>query len=156
MDGFFEQYISSNTLALIVSSLIFIITVTLVTKQLINFVITCVLLFFAVVSGMAIANNDIVRSYLGWEPAAAKTEQPAGESTLDNIRERISSIYEQLVEVLSNQKEDKAAPPATKQQLRSSIEGLLNQLEDQKEQLRQFLESQRLNDSSFSTNVDAN
>jgi nitrogen fixation/metabolism regulation signal transduction histidine kinase len=146
MDGLFDSYISSNSLALIVSSIIFVVTVTLVAKQLINFVITAVLLFFAVVSGFAIANNDIVRSYFqGSEQSSAKAAaagEKMEESRLDTIKEHISQIFQQLVETLSNQSKDHQGDKEKSKQLKSSIESVINQLEQQRLQLQEFLDAQ--------------
>ncbi|MDP1836643.1 MAG: hypothetical protein Q8K75_12050 [Chlamydiales bacterium] len=148
-----DQYVSSNTLALIVSTVIFVVTVALVARQLVGFVITCVMLFFAMASGVAIANNDIVRSYFqpAGEPLPPPTpvHEPGEGSTLDAIRDRIGEVFQQLVEVLSNHSgETREVTTTEKQELRSSIEGLLNQLDEQKQQLQQFLEQHHLTSSA--------
>lgn len=139
MDGIAEQLTSSNTVALVISSIIFIVTVVLAARQLISFLITTVLLFFAVVSGLAIANNDIVRDYL----KMGETEQTIPFSTdensnLDNLKDRLWNIFEQLVETLSNQEDEET--PSSSQQTRASIEQYIQTLDTQKAKLQAYLD----------------
>lgn len=146
MDTFFDTYLSGNSLWLIVSTVIFVISVTFVAKHLISFVITGVLLFFAVTSGFAIANNEIVRAYFQTEEQTPTTpskqpEKPQ-ESRLDVIKSNINQIFQQLVETLSNQSKEHQGDKEKSKQLRSSIEGVLQQLEQQRLQLQEILDTQ--------------
>ena len=153
MDSILPESLSSNGLALIVASIIFIVTVILVSKQLINFTITLVLLFFAIVSGFAVANNDIVRSYLMGTPAADTKAVAEAKSSFDErigiIQTNLREIFDQLVELLSNQPEAGAKPPqdAEKaQRLRASIENTLEVLEHHRPLLKQLLDSKEENE----------
>ena len=149
MEGFLNSLGNPNVIALIAATAIFVVTVALISFRLINFVITCVLLFFAVASGFAIANNDIVRDYLSQyfkssEEQVAATpnkQQPAKseESKMDLVRERIQVIFEQIVEVLSNHSKDHKEDQEKSKQLKTTIEGVLEELEQQKLQLQEIL-----------------
>ncbi len=150
MEGFFDNYVSSNTLALVVSGIIFVITVALVLRNLISFIITCVLLFFAVVSGLAIANNDIVKGYLHSDKdvAAADTSKtPPTESRIETIRDRLVTIFRQLVETLSNQSKDSDHPDKSRK-LRSSIEQVLQELDMHRQKLQNLIDEHTTADAA--------
>lgn len=144
MDSFFD-FGSPNVIALIVSALIFVITVALISFRLINFVITCVLLFFAIASGFAIANNDLVREYFSGyfgetELAPSQTAKTADESRLEAVRAKIQSIFEQLVELLSNHSKTHKDDKEKSQQLKSTILGIMQELDQQRQLLQDLLE----------------
>jgi len=140
MEGIADQLTSSNTVALVISSIIFIVTVVLVAKQLINFLITCVLLFFAVVSGFAIANNDLVRDYLKIEGNEQVIPfETTDDSTFDNLKDKLWDIFEQLVDTLSNQEDEDA--PDNRKQTRASVEDYIETLDVQKAKLEALLNS---------------
>lgn len=132
-----EQYFSSHTVALIISTAIFILSATLIARQLVNFLFTCVLLFFATASGVAIANNEIVRSYFTVD---SSLEESVESGRMQRVKERIEEIFQQLVEILSNRK----AGDEQKGELKSSVEHLVQQLEEQKAILQAFLENKQL------------
>ncbi len=151
MEGL-DNYMSGNTLALLVSGLIFVVTVALVIRNFVSFLITSVLLFFAVVSGMAIANNDIVRGQLGWDQpgTVAKTDSknPPEESTIESVKAKLVSIYDQLVEILSNHSKEQASSSSGQksQQLKTSVEHVLEQLDLHREKLQEFLDEHNISE----------
>ncbi len=152
MEDLYNSLSNPNVIALIVSSAIFIVTVALISFRLINFVITCVLLFFAIASGLAIANNDIVRGYFNKQHNSSDQATPttkdskqlsdASESKLEAIRERLEIMFQQLVEVLSNHASDHKEEQEKAQHLKTTIENVLDELDQQKIQLQELLEEQ--------------
>lgn len=105
---------SNNTLGLVVAIIIFIITISLLARKIIGFFITLLLLFFAVVSGLAIANNDIVRKWMlerkeqsnnqaQREPTQHPTNAPSEdwETRLSHLKDQILQKIEELKEELT-------------------------------------------------------
>jgi len=64
MNEFIDFITSNNTIAYITAFIIFIITLVLVVRRLIGFMITLLLLIFAILSGLSIANHDLFREML--------------------------------------------------------------------------------------------
>ncbi len=145
METITSNFMSSNALALLISSLIFIITLFLVTKNLISFVITCVLLFFAVVAGFAIANNDIVRErFQMGERSSLELFDYAGDldddSRIKSIKDKMWTIFEQLVETLSNQSDDDGQDGERQERVRRSVTQVLEELDINRAKLQAILD----------------
>lgn len=102
-----ELPISSDALGLIIAGLIFLVTVTLIAKKLINFLITIVLLFFAIASGMAIAHNDLVREYFKKEKMPYH-DQNGEDNFLEPLRAEVMQLLNRVMELL------RTHPEATK------------------------------------------
>lgn len=101
----FLQFLSSNTvLALIVSIIIFVVTLVLVVKRLIGFFITLLLLFFTIVSGYAILNHDIVRAFL-LKYYVEKDQKETTKENPSNFQQKLLDTYESLKKELEEQKE---------------------------------------------------
>lgn len=98
MDQFKEALSSSDAIALIASALIFIVTVVLVARRLIGFLITLVLLFFALVAGLSIANNDIIRHYFSSEESS---EDPV-KDTMNRAYDHLKDDYEVLLQKIDD------------------------------------------------------
>lgn len=64
MEMFFSLLFKSHTLAFLAPFMVFVITVFLVVRRLIGFLMTIAFLGFAVVAGVAIANYDVVKEML--------------------------------------------------------------------------------------------
>lgn len=64
MNEFIDFITSNTTLAYVTAFIIFIITIVLVVRRLIGFMITLLLLAFAILSGLSIANHDLFREML--------------------------------------------------------------------------------------------
>lgn len=107
MEYLAELPISHDALGLIVASVIFLVTVMLIAKKLINFVITIVLLFFAIASGMAIAHNDLVREYL------RKEKLPHHEQNDDNFLEPLRDEAVQLLNRITELVRTQAKSPSS-------------------------------------------
>lgn len=118
MDYLTEYLPSNNALALAIASLIFIVSVALVAKKVISFLITLILLFIAIASGMAIANNDLVRQHFmhsnrdkvapptDQTPAVQEPKDSASE-TLDQVRSELAKILHELASMLSSEEQTK-------------------------------------------------
>lgn len=76
MNDFIDFITSNTTLAYVTAFIIFIITIVLVVRRLIGFMITLLLLIFAILSGLSIANHDLFREMLqGFKTTAAPPEE---------------------------------------------------------------------------------
>lgn len=97
MEEFTNQILSTPVLALIIAIIIFVITVYLLIRRLIGFFITMLLLFFAIVSGYAILNHDIVRNWLKKQTGHEEiTSTPKEEEK--SFKEMMIKAYEELKE----------------------------------------------------------
>lgn len=100
----FLQFLSSNTvLALIVSIIIFAVTLVLVVKRLIGFFITLLLLFFTIVSGYAILNHDIVRTFLLKYYIGSEEKEKSKETS--NYQQKLLEAYDNLKKEIDEQKQ---------------------------------------------------
>jgi len=97
MEDFINSISATPAIALGVAVLIFIVAVVLVIKRIIGFFITLLLLFFAIVSGYAILNHDIVRSYLN---SLQNGEKPKEED--QNLKKTLINAYEELKEKIDS------------------------------------------------------
>lgn len=106
----FNDYLPSNDiLALIIALLVFILTVPFVARRLISFLITGIMLFFAIASGMSIINNGLIRSY--FEPTTRQTaveipKEPEKTTfdtadTVKRIRADFAKLLQHLTEIVS-------------------------------------------------------
>lgn len=130
---------TQDLIALAVSAIIFLITIVLVARQAVNFIITMILLFLTLVSGFAIANNKIIRQKFETpqirksidDTLRAPTEQPPPAGTFESVKMSVMDLFKQLVELLSNQSASSASPQqqAKVQQLLHDIEAKINSLE---------------------------
>lgn len=89
---------SNTTLAYLTALAIFIITLILLARRIIGVIVTVILLIFALLSGLAIANHDLFREILTsfkYEP-----EKIQGGDTLNHYKNQIIKAYEEIKEEL--------------------------------------------------------
>lgn len=103
MDEFLDFILSNNGAAFAIALLIFLVTVWLVIKRLIGFVITVVLLLFALVSGFFVANADLVREIL--KNVAGKST-PREQQTLEQLKNQFFKSYEEIKNEFAEQKQE--------------------------------------------------
>jgi biopolymer transport protein ExbB/TolQ len=103
MNEFIDFILSNNGAAIAIALLIFIVTVWLVIKRLIGFVITIILLAFALISGFAVANADLVREII--KNLAGKST-PQEQQTLDQLKQQVFKSYDEIRKEFSQQKEE--------------------------------------------------
>lgn len=102
MNDLIDFLTSNTTLAYITAVIIFIITVVLLVKRLIGFMVSLLLLAFALLSGLAIANHDLFREVLqNFKYDSSKT--PEDKST--HFKNQLLKAYEELKEEFYEQKE---------------------------------------------------
>ena len=121
MDNFVDYILTNNVIAYTTAFIIFVITVFLVVKRLIGFVITLLLLFFAIVSGLAIANMDLFREILrGMIYEKSEARQNIKD---DTFKSQVLHAYDELKAQFEEQKKNlqdyyektkKTAPPQEK------------------------------------------
>lgn len=102
MNDFLDTILSNNGVALAVSLIIFIITLWLIIKRFIGFVFTLILLCFALVSGFAVANADLVREI--FKNIAGKST-PQEKETLEELKAQLYKSYEGIKTEFAEQKE---------------------------------------------------
>lgn len=95
--------LSNNGLAFGIAFLIFIITLYLVIRRLIGFVITLLLLAFAIVAGFFIANQDVFRDILKTYSGQATPEEQA---TTEQLKAQFFKAYEEIKTELKQQKDE--------------------------------------------------
>lgn len=95
--------LSNNGLAFGIAFIIFIITLYLVVKRSIGFLITLLLLCFAIVSGFFVANQDLFRDFLKSYTGQATPEEQA---TVDQLKTQLYKSYEEIKAELKQQKEE--------------------------------------------------
>ncbi len=140
---------TQDLIALAVSGVIFLITIVLVARQAVNFLITVIFLFLTLVSGFALANNNIVRQKFetpetqrSLDATLKAPQNQAGASTLEQIKVRVLQLFEQLVELLSNNSNSSA--PASPQKQAKAHE-LMHDIEAKMATLQSLLESSKDN-----------
>lgn len=102
MNEIIDFFTNNTTLAYTTAVVIFIITIFLLVKRLIGFMITLLLLAFALVSGLAIANYDLFREVLTsfkYDPSKNKDDQ------YTHIKTQLGKAYEELKEEFQEQKQ---------------------------------------------------
>lgn len=92
-----ESLFSNNVVALGVASVIFLVTITLVAKRIIGFLLTLVFLFFAITSGFTIANNDIVRDYI---------QGRTHETIVERTEEKLNGFFVQFMKALDDLRDE--------------------------------------------------
>jgi len=106
MQNIANQIFSNNALGLTVAAIIFLVTVILIVRKLIGVVITVILLFFAIISGLAISHNDIVHDWLSTkakeDPHAEKEDW---ETRFTNFKNQLIQNIEDLRKEHSSKKE---------------------------------------------------
>lgn len=134
---------TQDLIALSVSGIIFLITIVLVMRQAVNFLITVILLFLALVSGFAIANNNVIRQKFespevqkSLDAALTVPQEQPGSSTLEQIRVKILGLFKQLVELLSN-RSDSTTPVSPQHQ--AKVQEVLHEIEAQMSTLQTLL-----------------
>ncbi len=101
MNEVIDFFTNNTTLAYTTAVVIFIITIYLLAKRLIGFMVTLLLLAFALFSGLAIANYDLFREILTsfkYDPAKNKEDQ------FTHFKAQLSKAYDELKEEFEEQK----------------------------------------------------
>lgn len=107
MEEFINIILSTPALALIISVVIFIVTLILVIKRLIGFFITLLLLFFTIISGYAILNHDLIRSFLTTYYHEQKVDRENDKNFKKNLLEAYEDLKEKMECFLNNKDEKK-------------------------------------------------
>jgi predicted membrane protein len=101
MQDILDFFATNNGVALIIALVIFIITLILVVKRLIGFVITIILLAFALISGFFVANADLFRDVL---KGLTQSGTPEEKDTVSQLKAQFFKAYEDLKAELKEQK----------------------------------------------------
>ena len=97
MPSYLEFLLSAQTLAIALPALVFIITVYLIIKRVATVMITIILLLFAILSGLAVMNYDVVREYA---KGGVSTEE------VDHIKTSLDQFREDVLEAMQRLQED--------------------------------------------------
>lgn len=130
-----ESFFSNETLAIIVPMVVFIITLFMVVKRLISFVFTLVLLAFAIVSGLAIINYDVVRDYIN---------NDIPQERYDELKDGFYRFKQQIIEAFDELKNDLRnldnEQPQNYGELEGRAEYLINKVEVQEARLSELIQ----------------
>lgn len=102
MNELIDFLTSNTTLAYVTAVVIFIVTIFLLVRRLIGFMVSLLLLAFALISGLAIANHDLFREILTgfkYDPSITK------EDKYTHFKSQLNKTYEELKEEFAEQKE---------------------------------------------------
>lgn len=102
MNEVIDFFTSNTTLAYLTALVIFIITIVLVVRRLIGFMITLLLLFFALVSGLAIANYDLFREIL---VSFKYDSSKSNEDQYSHFKASLNKAYDELKTEYQDQKQ---------------------------------------------------
>lgn len=86
---------ANTTLAYVTAVVIFIITIVLLVRRIIGVFVTVILLIFALLSGLAIANHDLFREILTsfkYEPEKTK------EDTFTHYKKQLQKAFDEIKE----------------------------------------------------------
>lgn len=102
MDNFIVNWVSTpQGLAFIAAAVIVFITMIFVAKRVIGFFLTLLLLVFALVAGLTIANQDLISNYLHGQLG---TDEVKNEQAMEQFKEQTMQAYENLRKELDEQK----------------------------------------------------
>lgn len=90
---------ANTTIAYLTAVVIFIITIIMIMKRLIGVVVTIVLLAFALLSGLAIANHDLFREIL----IGFKYPENSSEDTYTHYKNQLHKAFEEVKEEVEKQ-----------------------------------------------------
>lgn len=102
MNEVIDFFTSNTTIAYLTALGIFIVTIVLLMKRLIGFMLTLLLLAFAILSGLAIANHEQFREILTnfkYDPAKTK------EDKFTHFKNQLYHTFEELKEDFKEQKQ---------------------------------------------------
>lgn len=101
MNEFIDFITANTTIAYVTAFVIFIITLVLVVRRLIGFMVTLLLLLFALLSGLSIANHDLFREML----QRFKTDAVApDEDRTAYYKNQLLNAYDELKKEFEEQK----------------------------------------------------
>lgn len=104
MSDFIQMLTTSEGLAIAIPAIIFIVTVYLIVKRLISFLITLLLLAFAIVSGLAIVNHQTVGEVIKGEVSEQRYDEL--KQSFIEFKNQIQEAFRELQQDLT--KEDKS------------------------------------------------
>ncbi len=127
LQHFFE---SDHVVALLIAVLIFLTTIFLVVKRWIGFPIALLLLFFTLVTGIVINNQDALNSYL----------KPHSKTALNQDQDAFRSQIMQAVEGLKTEVETEKNNLRT---VMGQVQEIFDHMEVQKQKLQNFIDETR-------------
>lgn len=141
---------SVEGLAIVVPLLIFIIAIVLLVKRLASFILTCVLLAFALVSGLAIVNYKAVGDWIRGDSNSQRVEElkDAMGDFRDQLLKAFDELKERMIEEKQQQQNDKQQQQSEKKQAEQQKQTMLeklNTLELQFKQRQEELQSVKNN-----------
>lgn len=91
MESIWDSLLSIQGLMLLITVIVFVVTVGLVLRGLIGFVITSIMLFIAVITGSMIVHNNITEQIFRYE---SKSLPENKQITVSSIKQHIVDVYE--------------------------------------------------------------
>jgi len=129
MDTFWQFLLQEQVAAILIATLIFLITIILVAIRKISFSITLLLLLFSLLVGLAVNNQSAFQAYMA-QPSSNISEQQ------DAFNKQIQHAYENLQSEVNSERENIV-------RLLGQVMEVFDQVEEQKEKLQNFIEETR-------------
>ncbi len=142
MQHLIEFFQSDSVLALAVSATIFLITVILVAKRFIGFMITLLLLAFSIAAGYAILNHNMVHEYLQerWDQPTTFREKTEERISPETLKEQMMQAFKEIKKQLKQEKESLNT-------VMEDLQDLFQDVGEQRERLQSLIQQKRA--SSF-------
>jgi cytoskeletal protein RodZ len=131
MKEIWDCLFSHYGLAYATGLIIFLLTLLLVSKRVIGFVMTLLLLIFALLASLAVANSDTIKNYFNHLQERSSTHSSTYQTTPDKTTQTSTTT--------TTEKTQTSAPTETKS------DKILNQFQNAYEDLKTFFEEQKEN-----------
>lgn len=128
MADWVDTLFSAEVLAIAIPAIIFGLTLILVVRRLVGFVVTLTLLSFALLSGLAIINHDVVRDYVRGEYSEQEVQTWKGQ--VSGELQRMWDVLKDLKDLMIRQEGDERNTSAVLGRLDKriqNIESLMNE-----------------------------
>ncbi|MDP1835087.1 MAG: hypothetical protein Q8K75_04075 [Chlamydiales bacterium] len=131
--GLYDSFSSPDTMALVISIVIFLVTTGMLLFRILGFAFAGALLFFSLASGFAISKNQVVKTFLAEKVPADQQakfyDEINASSQLESVKEKIVTIFDTVVNALANQPDKPTAGPTAPQKVRSDLTDLKKEKE---------------------------
>ncbi|MCB1213175.1 MAG: hypothetical protein KDK40_02650 [Chlamydiia bacterium] len=122
MELIIASMMPGHGIALIVSLVIFVISLSWALKRVVPFVLTLILLFFAFVSGIAVLKNELVQDFMKNQLNVDVNQYSSEDFEFEGIREKSWEAIEKLIDILSNSEPKSPQSTAALKELREKLQ----------------------------------
>lgn len=133
MNQFYDFIQSEHFFAFLIACIVFLITILLVVKKRIGFIIALLLLLFSLAAGLLINNQNAFRQFL---TSYSHAQHPKDDGTQDAFRKQMLQAVEDLKGEVKAEKENL-------HQVVKQVQDIVSSIDAQKQKLQQFIEETR-------------